>query len=140
MEDIEQDIVRNVDATRDAAARVRTTLNALEAMGTSLCLPRDVDDWQRYKEAKRLIDVASEMMEQAKTAYQDARCCWQSVEKATIAHPSRPLIALARDAALSAYKCANSDCNKVSNLVYKVHQNCKDVIKQLGEVYRRQSP
>ena len=130
----------DVDSTRDAAARVRTAREeAIEIHETvDASLQRcDADDWLRYKAAKRLINAASDIMEQARVAYADANRCWRSVEKATIAHQSHPLAALARETALLARTSANSDCNEVSKLVYEVTQRCRSVIKQLGEAYQR---
>ena len=126
-------IERDVDATLEAADRVSAARKrALAAKDASLLLLNGAVGWMLYKEAKRLSHVASETMEQAKRAYQDANESWRSVESVTVAHESHWLAALAREAALAAKQSANCDCNIASNLVYEVHQNCKDVIARLS--------
>ena len=127
-------VEQNVDATRDAAGRVRKARDrAMEIKNRSMLLIyKDLDEWQRYKEAKELLEEVEEVEREANSADTEANERWRAVIPAT-GGSNCAFARLAVKTAKEAYLHSNAECQLiVDQLAPEVRQNCKDACPQLS--------
>ena len=126
-------IEQNVDATRDAAGRVlKARKRAMEIKDHSMLLIyADLDEWQRCKKAKELLEEIGKIEQEAHSADTEANESWRAVSHATGGHDFA-FARLAAKTAREAYEQSNVECNIVAQLAAEVRQNCKDACPQLS--------
>ena len=125
-------IEADVDAARNAAARIHEARKKAMALKDATMQITEQDAWALYKKAKRFLEEAEQVRLEAQTAYEEASNRWHAVAEATNAHVQVDALAtLARCTARRAYEQANEDMNIISQLVGEVTQNCKDACEHL---------
>ena len=125
-------VEQNVDATRDAAERVlRARERAMKIENDSMSLIyEDLDEWQRYKKAKGLLEEIDEVEQDARSAGIKANECRLAVIQAIGGH-SGAFARCAREAAEKAYEQSRGVEEIVRRLAGETRKNCKDACPQL---------
>ena len=125
-------VEQNVDATREAADRVlKARERAMDLKDRSMPPRQGVDEWQRYKKVKELLEEIGEVEQEANSAGTEANIRWCAVSQATGGHDCA-FAQLAAKTAREAYEQSNDECNIVAQLAAEVRQNCKDACPQLS--------
>ena len=125
-------VEEKVDATRDAAERVlRLGERAMKIENDSMFLIyEDLDEWQRYKKAKGLLEEIDEVEQKACRADEEVNECFHAVIQAILGH-SDEFARCAKEAAEKANKQSQGVKQIVVRLASETRQHCKDACPQL---------
>ena len=120
-------VEEHVDAARRAAACIHEAVDTAETLRGAFEGIQDQDGWERYKEAKCLLQRAEQLMQEAMQAYQELSSHRNDLAK----ERARPLMEFAKCTANSAYQQANNDINSLSDLVDEAKENYLKVVDAL---------